>query len=125
MTDTIKTAMTSQDTKEAGVLAWFPRKEQPAMSVLEFTEVELKQFVERFDETPGWSRWERVSGNNGRDLIIVHLSRPEGATVRLAKSETGAYMANGFGDWGLMVCGTLDELLDAIVPNSGLASRVA
>jgi hypothetical protein len=125
MNEIVKNATDSQDTQGTGSLAWFPRKEQPAMSVLEFTEADLKQFVERFDETPGWSRWERVSGNNGRDLIIVHLSRPEGATVRLAKSETGAYMANGFGDWGLMVCGTLDELLDAIVPGSGLASRVA
>ncbi|MEO5338133.1 MAG: hypothetical protein H7841_14755 [Magnetospirillum sp. WYHS-4] len=124
ITNDVTMARTASNEDGTANLAWFPRKETPMIN-LEFSEDELQCFVERFDETPGWARWERVSGNNGRDLIIVHLDAPAGATVRLAKSESGAYMANGFGDWGLTVCSTLPELLDAINPALLPASRVA
>lgn len=124
MTHMTQTGREASNNVGTGVIAWNPRKEKP-MADLTFTDDELRAFVLRFAETPGWARWERVSGNNGRDLLIVHLDRPEGATVRLAKGETGTYMANGFGDWGLMVCSTLPELLDAITPTPMLASRVA
>lgn len=86
------------------------------MSELDFTDAELAQFLARFEATPEWAGWERTSGLSGRDLISIHLGGSEADPIRLAKGE-GGYMAAGFGEWGLTVCASFKELLDALAPS--------
>lgn len=92
------------------------------MPEYEFTEDEILVFLKRFNAAAGWQRWERTSGTNGRDLISVHT---DAGVLRLAKSEQGGFMAAGFGDWGLVVCETFVELLDALTVEAEAPAKVA
>ena len=88
-----------------------------AMREFDFTVDELARFHAHFETASEWVRWERASGLSGRDMISVYYGSTESTPIRLAKGE-GGYMATGFGDWGLIVCESFDELLSAIAPES-------
>ncbi len=90
------------------------------MRDMRFTDEELLLIVERVDKTPQWRSWERVGGESGRDLVTIHPNASGAAPIRLAKSENGAYMATGFGEWGLTVGASLAELLDVLGPDTAI-----
>lgn len=101
----------------SGSTSYVPDKEDP-MSDMQFSDEELQLVVQHVELISEWRTWERVSGENGRDLISIHPTASDAPVIRIAKSETGTYMAAGFGEWGLMMCSSLSELLDALAPGT-------
>nr|CAX84016.1 uncharacterized protein [uncultured bacterium] len=80
----------------------------------EFTDPEIALFLSRFDRVVDWSRWTRLN-NGGRDVIAIQVAGRTPHTLKLAKSGPGLYTAQGFDGWGLMLCRSLEELLEAVV----------
>ncbi len=83
------------------------------MTDLRFSEQEIQDFLSCFQRVPGWLGWDRRD-EDGRDVIRVRIGDDRDSDLRLAKTASGTFVAQGFDCWGLMVCRAFDDLLRSL-----------
>lgn len=84
------------------------------MAKLMFTEDELSLFRAKFETTPSWTQWVRVTNRDGLDILCLDIGKEDVKTVRMTKKEGQGYLAKSVGDWGLTVSGDFESLLNSV-----------
>ena len=79
-----------------------------------FDEEEIARFAAVFERHDTWTGWRRLDEAGAPDVLILELTHPAPAVVRIAKSGPESYLANGLPGRSLTVRETLDDVLDTI-----------
>ncbi|TVR96418.1 MAG: hypothetical protein EA406_12050 [Rhodospirillales bacterium] len=81
------------------------------MPAARFTDDELTLFLDWFERTPSWSRWQRRTGDHGEDVIELSVDGRRPRSLRIARCDSYGYMVTGFDGWALTVCDSFDEVM--------------